>query len=243
LLFLSYEPVFTKSEYNLLHYIQQHLAQIPVLTINQLSINANTSIGCIQRFCKKMQCTGFTEFKVKLDYYIQDLMNTKNKSPFLDEINLFIDWLNTQSYNKILDEFIYNLTSKTKYCFCVSSEKESIQSKKLSKFLSNIFELSLSITYEEAYRQNFDFFKPNDRLTFLLISPDLKDNQLKKFVETQSISKANFSTINAQHLDMFSFQDLSIKLFFQDQSFTYDHKDICLSLLIEYLIQKIIISN
>ncbi|MFX3616561.1 MAG: MurR/RpiR family transcriptional regulator [Sporolactobacillus sp.] len=58
--------LLSTSEKYLIHYIQEHLNQIPKLSIVQLSMEANVSTATIVRAMQKLGYSGFTSFKIRL---------------------------------------------------------------------------------------------------------------------------------------------------------------------------------
>lgn len=58
--------LLSSSERFLVNYMQQHLNQIPKLSIVQLSMEANVSTATIVRAMQKLGYSGFTSFKIRL---------------------------------------------------------------------------------------------------------------------------------------------------------------------------------
>ena len=53
-------------ELSVYEYIMQHKNSVPYMRIRELASEAHVSTTTILRFCKKMGCDGYTEFKLKL---------------------------------------------------------------------------------------------------------------------------------------------------------------------------------
>ncbi|WP_160669966.1 MurR/RpiR family transcriptional regulator [Clostridium sp. C8-1-8] len=67
-------------DYNISWIILQNLNVIPTLSINQLADLCYVSISTISRFCRKLGCTNFSEFKNMLIYEENEYFNPRNKS-------------------------------------------------------------------------------------------------------------------------------------------------------------------
>lgn len=57
---------FSKSDKKVLDYIAKNKRKVETFTINQLALEANTSVASVQRCCQKLGYSGFKEFKFEL---------------------------------------------------------------------------------------------------------------------------------------------------------------------------------
>lgn len=81
---------FSDLEHNLYNYIIKNLAQVAYMRIRDLALETHVSTTTILRFCKKLDCDGFTEFKIKLKMYID--AQTDDRS-LIDGENSLTDFL------------------------------------------------------------------------------------------------------------------------------------------------------
>jgi len=71
----------------LYRYIMSNKEKIVYMRIRELADEAHVSTTTILRFCKKLNCNGYSEFKVKLKLYLEDSKNNKvngDKSIIID---------------------------------------------------------------------------------------------------------------------------------------------------------------
>jgi DNA-binding MurR/RpiR family transcriptional regulator len=68
-LFLNYTPELSNIDLDIYKYIATHMEQVIYMRIRDLARNTHTSTATILRFCKKFECDGFSEFKIKLQMY------------------------------------------------------------------------------------------------------------------------------------------------------------------------------
>lgn len=81
-------------ELSLYNYITSNKEKVVYMRIRDLAAEAHVSTTTILRFCKKMHCIGFAEFKVKLRMYIQEQKPVK----LYDDKSIILDFLDrTQS--------------------------------------------------------------------------------------------------------------------------------------------------
>ena len=68
---------YKETEKLIISYILQHLNDLDKITISTLAKETFTSNSTIIRFCKKFDCEGFSDFKIKLiketQYYYQNI--------------------------------------------------------------------------------------------------------------------------------------------------------------------------
>ncbi|OHX50836.1 MurR/RpiR family transcriptional regulator [Cytobacillus oceanisediminis] len=70
---------FNDLETSIYHYICQNKEKIPYMRIRELADETHVSTATILRFCRKLNCEGFTEFKIKFKLYLQENKKTSIK--------------------------------------------------------------------------------------------------------------------------------------------------------------------
>ncbi|WP_419883473.1 MurR/RpiR family transcriptional regulator [Peribacillus sp. B-H-3] len=71
---------FNELETSLYNYIMQNSDKVAYMRIRELADETHVSTATILRFCRKINCEGFSEFKVKLKLYLEENKNTMIKS-------------------------------------------------------------------------------------------------------------------------------------------------------------------
>lgn len=66
-------------EMSLYNYISQHKEKVAYMRIRELADETHVSTATIIRFCRKLNCQGFSEFKVKLKMDLEENKDTKVK--------------------------------------------------------------------------------------------------------------------------------------------------------------------
>ena len=62
---------FNELETAIYQYICQNGEKVVYMRIRELADETHVSTATIQRFCKKINCDGFSEFKIKLKMYLK----------------------------------------------------------------------------------------------------------------------------------------------------------------------------
>lgn len=63
---------FNELEMIVYNYVMKHRSEVVYMTVRELAREAHVSSSTVVRFCKKCDCDGYAEFKVKLKMYLQD---------------------------------------------------------------------------------------------------------------------------------------------------------------------------
>ncbi|MFD1136454.1 MurR/RpiR family transcriptional regulator [Paenibacillus urinalis] len=71
---------FNDLELSLYNYISQHMEKVAYMRIRELADETHVSTATILRFCRKNQCEGFSEFKVKLKMHLAQHKKTSLKN-------------------------------------------------------------------------------------------------------------------------------------------------------------------
>ncbi|MGE6204661.1 MurR/RpiR family transcriptional regulator [Guptibacillus hwajinpoensis] len=72
---------FNELETSLYNYISQNSEKVAYMRIRELADETHVSTATILRFCKKVDCEGFSEFKVKLKMHVKDNKKTVINPP------------------------------------------------------------------------------------------------------------------------------------------------------------------
>ena len=100
----SYEVIqsLNNLELSFYEYIMKNKKKVIYMRIRELADEAHVSTTTILRFCKKLNCEGFSEFKVKFKMYIEE-NNMKKVSDDTSEIINFLKNIEKSDLDKRLD--------------------------------------------------------------------------------------------------------------------------------------------
>lgn len=214
---------FTYSEQDVIHYMLEHLEEIPTLSIQQLAKQAYTSNAIIIRICKKVNVKGFKEFKVLLsreleaskylnndvNYTIpfnqednnQDIIN-KMSSLHRNSIDMITSSLNTEILNHIANRII---SSKHVFFYAVGDSHISCMSIMNRLIKLGIYCIDLTSNNEENVF--LDRFNVEDIIIFVSYSGNKRINDYFKKARqkgcTTVMISANTSSIVSKYSDFF----------------------------------------
>ena len=92
-------------ELSLYEYIMKNSKKVIYMRIRELAEEAHVSTTTILRFCKKLNCEGFSEFKVKFKMYIEE-NNIKKVNDDTSEIINFLKNIEGSDLDMQLDIFL-----------------------------------------------------------------------------------------------------------------------------------------
>lgn len=89
-------------ELMLYRYIMKNTEKVTYMRIRELADEAHVSTTTILRFCKKFDCNGYSEFKVRLKMHLEDsnIKNVKNDQSIIID---FFKKLNTDELNEKIE--------------------------------------------------------------------------------------------------------------------------------------------
>ncbi len=101
----SYEVIqsLNSLELTLYEYIMTNSKKVIYMRIRELADEAHVSTTTIFRFCKKLNCEGFSEFKLKFKMYIEE-NNIKKVSDDTSEIINFLKNIENSDLDKRLEK-------------------------------------------------------------------------------------------------------------------------------------------
>lgn len=112
MLFLNYTPELSAIDFTIYRYLSDHLETVRYMRIRELAKETHTSTASIQRFCKKFECSGFYEFKVKLSLYLDQKDQTKTELPDASASIDFLQRTQNPLFQDKIDQAVALLSEK-----------------------------------------------------------------------------------------------------------------------------------
>ncbi|WP_321388163.1 MurR/RpiR family transcriptional regulator [uncultured Enterococcus sp.] len=126
MLFLDYIPELNPLEYEIYHYIANNLKAVSYMRIRDLAEETHTSTATIQRFCHKFECSGFAEFKVKLQLYADSLQKAQVADVDETQYIHFLERVNEPFLKEKIEQAVDILEQKGLVLFLGSGSSEMI---------------------------------------------------------------------------------------------------------------------
>ncbi|TGY42635.1 MurR/RpiR family transcriptional regulator [Clostridium sartagoforme] len=162
----SYNKIqsFNELELSLYNYIMKNSEKVIYMRIRELANEAHVSTTTILRFCKKIDCEGFSEFKVKFKMYLEQ----SGGNILTDNTSMIIDFLKKaqgKEYREKIDLVCEEINKASTIIF-VGMGFSGILSKYAGRYLSAIGRNAIYID-DPFYPLNF---KPSDNYVAIAFS-------------------------------------------------------------------------
>lgn len=131
-------------ELEVYQYVMQHQTAVPYMRIRELAAEAHVSTTTVLRFCKKMDCDGYAEFKLRMKQFLgqQSAIAVPDD---LYELRTFLERLETASYQKILDQAA-SVIAKADRVLCVGICNSGHVAEYAARYISSFGKFALSVT-------------------------------------------------------------------------------------------------
>lgn len=144
-------------ETSLYNYICQHGEKVAYMRIRELADETHVSTATILRFCRKINCEGFSEFKVKLKMYLEEDKKTVLKSSQHSIMEFFERALKGDMEEKIREAA--SLITKADSIIFIGIGSSGILAEYGARYFSSIGKFSLYIKdplfpIHSSFRQN-----------------------------------------------------------------------------------------
>lgn len=128
-------------------YVMQHKSAISYMRIRELAAEAHVSTTTVLRFCKKMGCDGYAEFKLRMKEY-NGLKKIVMLSEDMSEIRAFFERLETDKFQQKLEEAAA-MIAKTERVFFVGIGSSGHVGQYGARCFTNLGKFSLYICLME----------------------------------------------------------------------------------------------
>ena len=117
-------------------FVMKNQSNVQYMRIRELADGAHVSTSTVLRFCKKVGCNGYAEFKLKLKEYFQQ----SNSMQIPDDVTEVIDFLKKTATEEFDDklEVLVDIIAHTSNIFFVGSGMSGIVAKYGARYFSSI---------------------------------------------------------------------------------------------------------
>ncbi len=152
-------------------YIVKNPDKVKYMRIRELASEVHVSTSTILRFCKKMGCGGYAEFKLQF----REHLNPKNQAQIQDDISEVIDFLkktSSEEFENKLD-FLAEIIFEADNVFLVGSGMSGIVAKYGARYFSSMGKFCLYI--DEPHYPTESQFIDNSFVIVFSVSGESRD--------------------------------------------------------------------
>ncbi|WP_099469828.1 MurR/RpiR family transcriptional regulator [Konateibacter massiliensis] len=201
---------FSDLDYEVYHFILKNSEKISYMTIREVAKEAHVSTTTITRFCRKVNCNGFSEFKVR---YKLECDNKKSMEGGYDSSIVldFFQRVSTESFQKKLDDIAALIASK-KHVIFLGAGNSGIMADYASRYFCNIGIFSTGIN-NPMFPINMEL--PNETIIIALSV----EGETEVLVDNSDILKRSKATIvsitNSKNSTLAKMADYNISYYIQ----------------------------
>lgn len=153
----NYEVIqsLNELELSLYSYIMKNRDKVVYMRIRELAEEAHVSTTTILRFCRKLKCEGFSEFKVKFKIYISE-EDVKKVRDDTSEIINFLKKIDNSDLDKKLDK-LCDLAKVASNIIFLGIGSSGILCKYAARYFSSIGKFAVHID-DPFFPTNFSFY-------------------------------------------------------------------------------------
>lgn len=138
------------------NYVIKNKDKVMYMTIRELADSAEVSTTTVLRFCKKMGCEGYSEFRIRFKLYVEQ----ENHQPVnfgIGEIVSFFNSINNEEFNALINQAVIQIANAERIVFVGAGTSGSL-GKYGARFFSNVGKFSNYID-DPYYPVSSDTFK------------------------------------------------------------------------------------
>lgn len=122
------------------NYVIKNRDKVMYMTIRELADAVGVSTTTVLRFCRKLKCEGYSEFRVRFKLYLEQ--NEPQQANFgASEIISFFKGVNNDEFDKLLDQAVDIILSSERIIF-VGAGTSGALAKYGARFFSNVGKFS-----------------------------------------------------------------------------------------------------
>lgn len=220
MLFLNYTPELTSLDRDIYRFVSDHLEQVVYMRIRELADNTHTSPTSVLRFCRKFECKGYSEFRIKLNMYLktkkEDSINEMDEMAMID----FIHRTTQPHYRDKIIEAVELLKDKELILFLGSGSSNLIASYG-SLYFSSIFKIALRI--EDPINLPLDYLSKglSEKICIVVLSVSGETAEIIKCLNHLNFTNSSIISItNSSKSTIAQLSDINIPYYISKE---YNH--------------------
>lgn len=241
MLFLNRDPVLSSIESDIYKYIILNLQQVSYMRIRDLADATFTSTASILRFCRKFECQGYSEFRIKLQLFIKEHRDASIEK--CDE-TVYIDFLQrtTQaSYQNQIARAVELLQEKELILF-LGLGSSNIIAEYGALYFSSIFNMALRVEDPSNFPINYLSKNLSSKICIIALSVSGETKEIIQYMNHMNLShSSSISITNSAKSTIANLSDVNIPYYIHQELF--EGADITSQLpalyTIEYLAKRV----
>lgn len=194
MLFLERNPELSGVDLDIYNYISANMEKVIYMRIRDLAAETHSSTASVMRFCRKMDCNGFSDFKAKLRMYFES--NKQRKTMPIDETAIinFVERSMGASYQAKIQQAAQLLSEKELVLF-IGVGSSNILAEYGALYFSSLFSMAFRI--EDPTNLPVSFFnkKIAKKLCVVALSVSGETQEIIQYISHFNLSESSIISI------------------------------------------------
>ncbi|MGX7420629.1 MurR/RpiR family transcriptional regulator [Carnobacterium gallinarum] len=219
MLFLEEQVELNDTEMEIYHYITDNIDKVIFMRIRDLADEVHYSTTTVLRFCRKFECQGFAEFRIKLRMF------RKNQKPIpidtTDETT-YIDFLNrtAQSEFKKSVQEVVDILAESELVIFIGIGASKLMAEYGSLYFSSLFLLSIHIDDLANHPLYYMSDQVSKKLCLFIVSVDGENQEIIKNIHHLKLQKTKIVSItNSAKSTIARLSDANISYYINKEQF------------------------
>lgn len=213
---------FSELDYSIFNFVVTNASKISYMTIRELAQEAHVSTASITRFCQKVGCEGYSEFKVKFKMQIE---STKKMSFSNDvtSIETFISRMKDENYEQEIIEVAHCLESAKTLIF-MGTGNSGVLANYASRFFSSTGKFALSVE-NPMFEVNIE--NPHDTVIVIFSVEGEESNIIENLTKLKARGVRIASITNSRKSTLAKLSDYNLSYYVQrevNKNFSFPSK-------------------
>lgn len=219
-------------ELSLYRYIMKNSEKVIYMRIRELADEAHVSTTTILRFCKKVNCEGYSEFKVKLKMHIEQNQNNKINNDTSIIIDFFKKLDNSELDRKL--NTLCDLIKEANNVIFIGAGTSGILCKYAARYFSSIGKFAMYID-DPYFPRNYKVYEDS-----VIIAISVSGETYSVIDHISNLKRENSTVVsitNSENCTISKISDLNISYYVQQEKLGIS--DITTQIPVLYMIESI----
>ncbi|MBW4844839.1 MAG: MurR/RpiR family transcriptional regulator [Lachnospiraceae bacterium] len=207
---------FSELDYEVYNFILKNSEKIPYMTIREFANEAHVSTTTITRFCRKVNCNGFSEFKIRFKMEQESTKTIRQGFDFSSILDFF-QRIETESFHEQLKS-IANIIAEKKQIIFLGIGNSGIIAEYASRYFCNMGIFATGIN-NPMFPISLEF--PKESIIIILSV----EGETDVLIENSEIIKQSNSTVvsvtNSKNSTLARISDYNISYYIQGERTDY----------------------
>ena len=193
-------------------YVIKNKQVVRYMTVRDLAAAVHVSTSTVIRFCKKLGCDGYSEFRVKFKIYLNEQSSRQSKDD-IEELQHYFKSVGTTAWEQVMQEAVQMIREAKRVIF-VGVGTSGVLGKYGARFFSNVGKFAQSI--DDPYYPILEDILDNTVIIALSVSGEVSE-VIRMINEFKQHNCKILSITNKNSCTLAKISDLNLSYFIEEQ--------------------------